>query len=165
MTCSTGTCFIQKTHATSSSPLQGKPLPLSSSPQYFWLICDPSLTQLHRYTPETLLPSTATPKYIHRVPVRKTGQEQWENVAHQKFQSMKRIQPLPVCAGFFTPFGILSKEEEGAYTLWMKQVPVLVAHHRRVRMWYIRHAKHIRPNLVFTILFWCSVAVKIWYEK
>jgi hypothetical protein len=32
---------------------------------------------------------------------------------------LKRVLPLPVCAGFF-----ISKEEEGAYIFLMKQVPV-----------------------------------------
>ena len=38
---STGTCFIQKIYAPSSSLLQGKHLPFSPSPQYFSLICYP----------------------------------------------------------------------------------------------------------------------------
>ena len=62
----TGTCFIQKIYAPSSSLLQGKHLPFSSSP--FWLNIVPlfvilSLTQLYRYTPEIFLFSTATFKY------------------------------------------------------------------------------------------------------
>jgi hypothetical protein len=36
----TGTCFIQKIYAPSSSLLQGKHLPFTPSPQYFSLICD-----------------------------------------------------------------------------------------------------------------------------
>jgi hypothetical protein len=38
---STGTCFIQKIYAPSSSLLQGKYLPFPTSAQYFSLICDP----------------------------------------------------------------------------------------------------------------------------
>ena len=65
---STGTCFIQKIYAPSSSLLQGKHLPFTPSPlrlNIFRLFVIFSLTQLYRYTPET-------------------------------FQSLKRIQPLPV---------------------------------------------------------------------
>ena len=60
-----------------------------------------SLTQLYRYTPEIFLYSTATFKYIYRAPLRRIGQEYSANVACSTFQSLKRIQPLPVCAGFF----------------------------------------------------------------
>jgi hypothetical protein len=51
----TGTCFIQKIYAPSSSLLQGKHLPFSSSPlrlNIFRLFVILSLTQLYRYTPE-----------------------------------------------------------------------------------------------------------------
>ena len=60
-----------------------------------------SLTQLYRYTPEIFLFSTATFKYIYRAPLRQIGQEYWANVACFIFKTLKRIQPLPVCAGFF----------------------------------------------------------------
>jgi hypothetical protein len=55
-----------------------------------------SLTQLYRYTPEIFLFSTATFKYIYRAPLRRIGQEYSANVA-----CFIRIQPLPVCTGFF----------------------------------------------------------------
>jgi hypothetical protein len=51
----TGTCFIQKIYASSSSLLQGKYLPFSPSPlrlNIFRLFVILSLTQLYRYTPE-----------------------------------------------------------------------------------------------------------------
>jgi hypothetical protein len=60
-----------------------------------------SLTQLYRYTPEIFLFSTATFKYTYRAPLRRIGQEYSANVAWSTFQSLKRIQPLLVCAGFF----------------------------------------------------------------
>ena len=60
-----------------------------------------SLTQLYRYTPEIFLFSTATFKYKYRAPLRRIGREYSAKVAFYIFQSMKRIQPLPVCAGFF----------------------------------------------------------------
>jgi hypothetical protein len=50
----TGTCFIQKIYAPSSSLLQGKHLPFSPSPlrlNIFGLFVILSLTQLHLYTP------------------------------------------------------------------------------------------------------------------
>ena len=59
----TGTCFIQKIYAPSSSLLQGKHLPFSPSPlrlNIFLLFVILSLTQLYRYTPEIFLFSTAT---------------------------------------------------------------------------------------------------------
>ena len=59
----TGTCFIQKICAPSSSLLQGKHLPFSPSPlrlNIFRLFVILSLTQLYRYTPEIFLFSTAT---------------------------------------------------------------------------------------------------------
>jgi hypothetical protein len=101
---STGTCFIQKIYALSSSLLQGKHLPFSPSPlplNIFRLFVILSLTQLYRYTPEIFLFSTATFKYNYRVPLRRIGQEYSANVAFSIFQSLKRIQSLPVCAGFF----------------------------------------------------------------
>ena len=100
----TGTCFIQKIYAPSSSLLQGKHLPFSPSPlrlNIFRLFVILSLTQLYRYTPEIFLFSTATFKYKYRTPLRRIGQEYSANVASSTFQSLKRIQPLPVCAGFF----------------------------------------------------------------
>lgn len=101
---STGTCFIQKIYAPSSSLLQGKHLPFSPSPlrlNIFRLFVILSLTQLYRYTPEIFLFSTATFKYTYRAPLRRIGQEYSAKVAFSIFQSLKRIQPLPVCAGFF----------------------------------------------------------------
>jgi hypothetical protein len=100
----TGTCFIQKIYAPSSSLLQGKHLPFTSSPlrlNIFRLFVILSLTQLYRYTPEIFLFSTATLKYKYRAPLRRIGREHSAKVAFTIFQSMKRIQPLPVCAGFF----------------------------------------------------------------
>ena len=100
----TGTCFIQKIYAPSSSLLQGTYLSFSSSPLHlniFRLFVILSLTQLYRYTPEIFLFSTATFKYTYRAPLRRIGQEYSANVASSTFQSFKRIQPLPVCAGFF----------------------------------------------------------------
>ena len=98
----TGTCFIQKIYAPSSSLLQGKYLPFSPSPlrlNMFRLFVIISLTQLYRYTPDIFVFSTATFKYTY--PLRRIGQEYSANVASSTFQSLKRIQPLPVCAGFF----------------------------------------------------------------
>ena len=100
----TGTCFIQKIYAPSSSLLQGKYLPFSPSPlrlNIFRLFVILSLTQLYHYTPEIFLFSTATFKYTYRSPLRRIGQEYSANVAWFTFQSLKRIQPLPVCTGFF----------------------------------------------------------------
>ena len=70
-TCPTGTCFIKKIYAPSSSLLQGKYLLFSPSPlclNIFRLFVILSLTQLYRYTPEIFLFSTATFKYTYRVP-------------------------------------------------------------------------------------------------
>jgi hypothetical protein len=98
----TDTCFIQKIYVPSSSLLQDKYLPFSPSPlNIFRLFVILSLTQLYRYTPEIFLFSTATFKYTYRAPLRRIGQEYSANVASSTFQSLKRIQPLPVCAGFF----------------------------------------------------------------
>ena len=72
---STDTCFIQKIYAP--------------------------LTQLYRYTPEIFLFSTATFRYTYRAPLRRFGQEYSANVAFSTFKSLKRIQPLPICARFF----------------------------------------------------------------
>ena len=74
----TGTCFIQKIYAPSSSLHQGKLLPFSPSPlrlNIVRLFVILSLTQLYRYTPEIFLFSTATFKYIYRAPLRQIGQE------------------------------------------------------------------------------------------
>ena len=100
---STGTCFIQKIYAFSSSLPQGKHLPFSPSPlrlNIFRLFVILSVTQLYRYIPEIFLFSTATFKYKYRAPLRRIGREYSAKVAFYIFQSMKRIQPLPVCAGF-----------------------------------------------------------------
>jgi hypothetical protein len=74
----TGTCFIQKIYAPSSSLHQGKHLPFSPSPlrlNIFRLFVILSLTQLYRYTPEIFLFTTATFKYTYRAPLRRIGQE------------------------------------------------------------------------------------------
>ena len=100
----TGTCFIQKIYAPSSSLLQGKHLPFTPSPlrfNIFRLFVILSLTQLYRYTPEIFLFSTALFKYTYRAPLRRIGQEYSANLAFSIFHSLNRIQPLPVCAGFF----------------------------------------------------------------
>jgi hypothetical protein len=56
-----------------------------------------SLTQLYRYTPEIFLFSTTTFKYKYRPPpLRRIGQEYSAKVAFSIFQSLKRIQSLPV---------------------------------------------------------------------
>jgi hypothetical protein len=73
----TGTCFIQKIYAPSSSLLQGKHVPFTPSPlrlNIFRLFVILSLTQLYRYTPEIFLFSTATFKYKYRAPLRRIGQ-------------------------------------------------------------------------------------------
>ena len=96
--------FHTKIYAPSSSLLQGKHLPFTPSPlclDIFRLFVILSLTQLYRYTPEIFLFSTATFKYKYRAPLRRIGQEYLAKVAFSIFQSLKRIQPLPVCAGFF----------------------------------------------------------------
>jgi hypothetical protein len=65
-------------NAPSSSLLQGKHLPFSSSPlrlNIFRLFVILSLTQFYRYTPEIFLFSTATFKYIYQAPLRQIGQE------------------------------------------------------------------------------------------
>ena len=58
----TGTCFIQKIYAPSSSLFQGKDLPFSLSPlrlNIFRLFVILPLTQLYRYAPVIFLFSTA----------------------------------------------------------------------------------------------------------
>jgi hypothetical protein len=95
----TGTCFIQRIYAPSSSLLQGKHLPFTPSPlrlNIFRLFVILSLTQLYRYTPEIFLFSTATFKYKYRVPLRRIGKGYSAKVAFSIFQSMKQIQSLPV---------------------------------------------------------------------
>ena len=95
----TGTCFIQKIYAPSSSLLQCKYLPFSPSPlrlNIFRLFVILSLTQLYRYTPEIFLFSTATFKYTYHASLRRIGQEYSANVAMSTFQSLKLIQPRPV---------------------------------------------------------------------
>ena len=95
---------LKKYMAPSSSLLQGKHLPFSPFPlrfDIFRLFVILSLTQLYRYTPEIFLFSSATFKYTYRAPLRRIGQKYSANVAWSTFQSLKRIQPLPICAGFF----------------------------------------------------------------
>ena len=73
----TGTCFIQKIYAPSSSLLQGKHLPFTPSSlrlNIFHLFVILSLTQLYPSTPEIFLFSTATFKYKYRAPLRRIGQ-------------------------------------------------------------------------------------------
>ena len=99
---STGTCFIKKIYGGNLPPLLPYfkvnicPLPLPHN--IFRLFVILSLTQLYRYTPEILLFSTATFKYNYRAPLRQIGQEYSGNVAFSIFQSLKRIQSLPVCS-------------------------------------------------------------------
>ena len=86
----TGTCFIQKIYAPSSSLLQGKHLPFIPSPlrlNIFRLFVILSLTQLYRYTPEIFHFSTATFKYKYWVPLRRIGQEYAAKVAFSIFFS------------------------------------------------------------------------------
>ena len=99
-----GHLFHSKYICASSSLHQGKHLPFTPSPlrlnicRLFVIL---SLTQFYRYTPEIFLFSTATFKYKYRAPLRRIGQKYSAKVAFSIFQSLKRIQPLPVCAGFF----------------------------------------------------------------
>ena len=75
----TGTCFIQKIYAPSSSLLQGKHLPFSSSPlrlTIFRLFVILSLTQLYRYTSEIFLFSSATFKY--------TPSDEWTRIFSER---------------------------------------------------------------------------------
>jgi hypothetical protein len=88
----------------SSSLLQCKHLSFTPYPlrlNIFRLFVILSLTQLYRYTPEIFLFSTATFKYTYRGPLRWIGQDYSAKAAWWKFRSLKRVQPLPVCAGFF----------------------------------------------------------------
>ena len=96
---STGTCFIKKIYAPSSSLLQGKHLPFSPSPlrlNIFRLFVILSLTQLYHYTPEIYLFTTSTFKYTYRAPLRRIGQEyqrtqlvlflsHWNGYSHFRF--------------------------------------------------------------------------------
>ena len=109
----TGTCFIKKIYAPSCSLLQGKHLPFSPSPlrlNIFLLFVILSLTHLYRYTPEIFLFSTAIFKYTYRAPLRQIGQE---------------------CLPW-------SKEEDGAYIFWMKQVPVVACPSSNYGFWLHR---------------------------
>ena len=84
----TGTCFIQKIYAPSSSLLQGKHLPFTPSPlrlNIFRLFVILSLTQLYRYTPKIFLFSTTTFKYKYRAPLRRIGQKYSAKVAFSIF--------------------------------------------------------------------------------
>ena len=95
----TGTCFIKKIYVPASSLLQGKHLHFTPSPlrlNIFRLFVILSLTQLYRYTPEIFLFSTATFKYKYRAPFRRIEPEYSAKVAFSIFQSLKRIQSLPV---------------------------------------------------------------------
>ena len=86
----TGTCFIQKIYAPSSSLLQGKHLPFFPSPlrvNIFRLFVILSLTQLYRYTPEIFLFSTAIFKYTYRAPHRRIRQEYSANTAWSTFET------------------------------------------------------------------------------
>jgi hypothetical protein len=96
----TGTCFIQKIYAPSSSLLQGKHLPFTPSPlrlNIFRLFVIFSLTQLYRYTPEIFLFSTATFKYKYRAPLRRIGQEYSAKVAFSIFQLLFKSHRVLQC--------------------------------------------------------------------
>jgi hypothetical protein len=100
----TSTCFIQKYMPPPLLYFKVNICPFllpHFASIFFRLFMILSLTQLYRYTPEIFLFSTATFKYIYRTPLRQIGQEYSANVAFSTFKSLKRIQPLPVCAGFF----------------------------------------------------------------
>ena len=95
---------FKKCMPPSSSLLQGKRLPFTPSSlrlNIFRLFVILSLTQLYRYTPEIFLFSTTTFNYKYWAPLKRIGQDYSAKVAFSIFQSMKQIQPLPVCAGFF----------------------------------------------------------------
>ena len=78
----TGTCFIQKIYAPSSSLLQGKHLPFSPSPlrfNIFRLFVILSLAQLYRYSPEIFFFSTAIFKkytYLDSPPLHSLNEHQ-----------------------------------------------------------------------------------------
>jgi hypothetical protein len=105
----------------SSFLLHGKYLPFSPSPSplrlnIFRLFVILSLTQLYRYTPEIFLFLTAKFKYTYRAPLRRIGHEYSANVAWSTFQSLKRIQPLPVQKTLIvnrTPIGRSAKGHKG----------------------------------------------------
>ena len=106
----TGTCFIQKIYAPSSSLLQGKHLPFSPSPlrlNIFRLFVILSLTQLYRYTPEIFLFSTATFKYTHRAPLRRIGQEYSEYSHFLFFSHWNGYSHFRFVLDFSYAFGIL----------------------------------------------------------
>ena len=87
----TGTCFIQKIYAPSSSLLQGKHLPFTPSSlrlNIFRLFVILSLTQSYRYTPEIFLFSTATFKYKYR----RIGQEYSAKVEFSIFQALNETR-------------------------------------------------------------------------
>ena len=96
----TGTCFIQKIYAPSSSLLQGKHLPFTPSPlrlNIFRLFVILSLTQLFRFPPQIFSFLTSPIKFkTPPPPLRRIGQEYSAKVAFSIFQSMKRIQSHPV---------------------------------------------------------------------
>jgi hypothetical protein len=107
---STGTCFIQKVYAPSSSLLQGKHLPFSPSPlrlNILSFICDPFADPIISYTPEIFLFSTATFKYTYRPPsyeLDKNSQRTWpsEHLIHWNGYSHFRF-----ALDFSYAFGIL----------------------------------------------------------
>ena len=103
----TGTCFIKKIYAPSSSLLQGKHLPFTPSPlrlNIFRLFVILFLTQLYRYTPEIFLFSTATFKYTPSDELDKNIQQKWlgENLRHWNGYSH-----FPFALDFSYAFGIL----------------------------------------------------------
>jgi hypothetical protein len=125
----TGT-FIQKIYAPSSSLLQGKHLPFTPSPlplNIFRLFVILSLTQLYRYTPEIFLFSTDTFKYTYRVPLRRIGQEYSAKVYNWVSERITNKRKILRRSGEGEKGRCLpwSKEKEGAYIFWMKQVPVI----------------------------------------
>jgi hypothetical protein len=61
----------------------------------------PVIHSVHLAEDEIFLFSTATFKYTYRDLLRRIGQDYSAKVAWWKFKSFKRIQPVPVCAGFF----------------------------------------------------------------
>ena len=96
--------FHSKIYATSSSLLQGKHLLFTPSPlrlNIFRLFVILSLTQLYRTLPRYFSFRLPHLNINTKPSLRRIGQEFSAKVAFSIFQSMKRIQPLPVCAGFF----------------------------------------------------------------
>ena len=101
----TGTCFIQNIYAPSSSLLQGKHLPFplphfaSICFAYLWSFRWPNdIVTLPRYF-SLRLPHLNIPTDPLLLPTNWTRIS--ANVACFIFKSLKRIQPLPVCPGFF----------------------------------------------------------------